>query len=263
MTITASDFGSWGAVLLLLANLVVAGLGQWQLSALRRQEERQAADLASTRSILEMSVSQHSDGQVQVQQHRFDAALELWDAAIRMRNELGMPVFVYGILMPSEYDQVLLNPENQLAGMAALFPETEVSRLLTFTNDLEKHRPLVGEQLWLHFYIYRAFLGRLATLISLGIRDRHFADWRLDVGVRQLIGYVLPRETVDRLLDTTPALGDPQVVVSALEAVVLEDIRNILSGKEASKETMETALHIRAGIDAYEREAKKQQKGIR
>lgn len=262
-SITASDFSSWGAVSLLLLNLGVATLNQWHLSALRKSEQKQAAALASTRSILELSVGQHSEGQALVHQRRLDASVELWEAVVRIRTDLGMPVFVYGILLPSEYDRVLLDPENQLAGMASLFPEGEVGRLLAFTNPLEKHRPLVGEQLWLHFHIYRAFLGRLATLISFGIRDRHFTDWRLDNGVRQLIGYVLPRETVDQLLDTTPQLGDPQAVVSALEAVILEDIRSILSGKDASKQTMETALQIRAGIDAYEREAKKQAKGIR
>ena len=44
------------------------------------------------------------------------------------------------------------------------------------TNEIEAHRPHLGESLWLQFFIYRAFRARLAYLIVEGTRRGHIQD---------------------------------------------------------------------------------------
>jgi hypothetical protein len=111
---------------------------------------------------------------------------------------------------------------------------------------VERERPYLGETLWLKFFIYRAFLGRLAYLVIQGKRTGHFDDWRNDKGIRQILSTVLPEKLMQGLLNGNGAEGATAVRRAAdeLERSVLEEISLILSGKRSATDSFENAREL-------------------
>lgn len=111
-------------------------------------------------------------------------------------------------------------------------------------DPVEQERPYLGEALWLKFFIYRAFLGRIAHLTIQGKRSGHFIDWSSDEGVRQIISSVLPVETVQTALNGPSASLGIRRLADRLEWSILEEVSLILSGKRSAAESFENAKQL-------------------
>jgi len=247
--------GGLGLVRSLITDRVIS---QW-----RRDENTQVellkSELASRQSMLESAVHNHTAGQELLQKERFEATRRLWRGAMEIRSGLGFPVLFFSLLVPEEYDAAVLG-DGGGSDLAGLITTEYVNDAMKPLEAVELDRPLLGEKLWLRFFIYRAFLGRLGAIVLLGRKQGHLEDWRLDTGIRQLLPFALPRETVDRLLDTTQPLGNPNDVASSIEAVMLQDIDEIISGRVSATESLDNTLRINENINRVQLELEKSDK---
>jgi hypothetical protein len=171
---------------------------------------------------------------------------QLWIATLELRNQLSAPVFFFGLLLPAEYDKAFDN--ERVGAFIASLNEKELLQAINPTAVLEQHRPYVGEMLWLRFFVYRAFLGRLTHLILDGKRRKHIQDWRADQGVHQILGHVISDNVRKRILVQEPAVTAVNVAVNTLEELILEEISLIMSGRRSSDESFQNAQKLRDAL---------------
>jgi hypothetical protein len=116
-------------------------------------------------------------------------------------------------------------------------------------DDVELDRPYLGEILWLRFFIYRAFVGRLGYLISRGKERRHISDWRDDKGIRQILAGALPQNIITTLLDKQKF--SIYEVFSQLEAAILQEISLVLSGRRSASDSFENARELHQAVAKF------------
>jgi hypothetical protein len=156
--------------------------------------------LSSDRVLLESALRGAQQGLDASHNLRLTAIGGLWEGVLSLRNDYSGVVFFYNILLPSEYDSAYRKGESLAASIRDLDDEKNMAAIKR-VDSIERERPYLGETLWLRFFIYRAFLGRLAVLTIKGKRTGHFEDWRKDGGIHQIISTVLPSNLVGDLLN--------------------------------------------------------------
>jgi hypothetical protein len=123
-------------------------------------------------------------------------------------------------------------------------------------DDVELQRPYLGEILWLRFYVYRAFVGRLGYIVTRGKERRHIEDWRTEKGVRQILSGILPSGTLDSQMKY---VGSIYTVFGQLESVILEEISLIVSGRRSASESFESAKELHEAVLKFSREQRTNQ----
>jgi len=181
------------------------------------------------------------------QPKRLGAVERLWIEVLRLRDEFSQPIFFCSIFMPGEYESLLKSRKDLLTPIATIDSEVIVA-VVKKSKSLECDRPYLGETLWLQFFIYRAFLARLALILSKGVRDCHLQDWRQDDGIRQILSAVLTPETLSLYLEKSEFIVAINLTVNALERSMLEEISRIVSGVRSSFESFENAKHLQDAI---------------
>ena len=246
------------------SSLLVVGLLSWigrlmgeRVASKWRRDEQTMIELlrnalAGDKLLFESAIRGFQVGQDAHQPKRLSAIEALWSEVLRLREEFSQPVFFCSIFVPAEYDS-LLRERGDLIALIAEFNIQSIAENMRQGGLLERERPYLGETLWLQFFIYRAFLGRLAIVLSDGVRKGRLEDWRKDDGIRQIISNLLPSETVVSLLEKSPFIAAISRTVNALETLLLKEISLIVSGRRSSFESFENAKELRAAMDGVER----------
>jgi hypothetical protein len=245
--------GGWSAVLIAVSAFVSKLVTERVLSKWRRDEQREMemlrSELTDSRAVLDAAIRGFASGEGLSHQKRIEGVDALWAAVLELRHGLSGPVFFYGILLPSEYDDVL-QKDGAIAASISGLSDSTMHQTLSSVSPVERQRPFVGETLWLRFFIYRAFLGRLAHLIVDGKRKGHIPDWRDDSGVGQLLGHVLQKKALEQLLQSKK---DPTAInraLNSLESLILEEMSLITSGQRSSLASFENARQLRDALSS-------------
>ncbi|HEX4030082.1 MAG TPA: hypothetical protein VHX20_06935 [Terracidiphilus sp.] len=244
----------WGG-----SSVVVVGVSSWlsQLISERivskwRRDEQTTIEilrsaLARDKLLLESATKGFQTGQDAGQPKRLAAIEKLWIEVLRLREEFSQAVFFCSLILPDEYDSILRDRKDLVAQIAE-FNVQSIAEKLQRNIELESERPFFGETLWLQFFIYRAFLCRLALVLSGGVQKGRLTDWRQDKGIRQILGNVLSSETTSLYLEQVPFTVAINQTVSALESSMLKEISLIVSGRLSSFESFENAKDLRNKI---------------
>jgi hypothetical protein len=168
---------------------------------------------------------------------------KLWIGVLSLRADFARVLFFYQILLPTEYDSEYKSGRTLAASIEDVNDDTTIAAIQR-VDPVEQERPYLGETLWLKFFIYRAFLGRIAHLTIQGKRSGHFIDWTSDEGVRQIISNVLPVETVQSALNGPLASLGIRRLADQLEWSILGEVSLILSGKRSAVESFENAKQL-------------------
>ena len=239
--------GGWTVFLGVLAGwigkVILGRLGSsWRRSEQSAVETVKHA-LSSERVFLESAIRGAQQGQDSIQDRRMSAVEKLWIGVLSLRTDFAHILFFYEILLPTEYDSVYKSGRTLAASIEGVNDETTIAATQRVA-PVEQERPYLGETLWLKFFIYRAFLGRIAHLTIQGKRSGHFIDWTSDEGVRQIISNVLPVETVRLALNGPSASLGIRRLADRLEWSILEEVSLILSGKRSAVESFENAKQL-------------------
>jgi hypothetical protein len=206
--------------------------------------------LSSERVLLESAIRGSQQGQDLSHEKRLAAIERMWSAVIKLRTTADGMRYFFGILLPSEYDLIFSGKQDSLAASIANINDEFVTDAMKAIDDVELDRPYLGEILWLRFFIYRAFVGRLGYLISRGKENRHIADWRDDKGIRQILAGALPQSTINSLLDKQ-RFSSIYTVFSQLEATILEEVSLVLSGRRSASDSFENAKELHQAVATF------------
>lgn len=242
-------FGGWSIIVAGLCSWFVKILNEKLFSKWRTEEgaklEKLRAEVGKDRLLLESASKSFQSGNELLQQKRLASVELLWAEVLRLRERFSAPVFFFSILVPSEYDKALTDG-GPLEASVRDIDDPFITGAIKDAADLEKDRPYLGETLWLQFFIYRAFLGRLAFLILQAKKKGQFkGDWREDSGVRQLLSHVLDKGYVDALVGRAGGSILVNAATGALEDLMLKEIALISSGKRSATESFENATELR------------------
>ncbi|MFP5207555.1 MAG: hypothetical protein ACLGSH_19535 [Acidobacteriota bacterium] len=219
-----------------------------RLASSWRRDEQSAVEtvkhaLSSERLLLESAIRGAQMGRDSIQDRRMAAIEKLWIGVLSLRADFSRVLLFYQILLPSEYDAEYKADRALAASIKDLSDQTNIAAIQR-VDSVEQERPYLGETLWLKFFIYRAFLGRIGHLTIQGKSSGHFVDWTSDKGVRQIISNVLPAKTVESTLDGPVASVGIRHLSDVLERSILEEISLILSGKRSAVESFENAKEL-------------------
>jgi len=236
--------GGWTVIL--CASFTWAGkLILERLASSWRRSEQSALEavkhaLSSERVFLESAIRGAQQGLDSIQDRRMAAIEKLWNGVLSLRANFSPVIFFYQILLPTEYDAQYKAGQTLAASIKDVNDQTTISAIKG-VDSVEQERPYLGETLWLKFFVYRAFLGRIAHLITEGKRSGHFIDWTSDKGVRQIVSRALSSSRVQAILDGPRASLEIRRLSDELEWSILEEISLILSGKRSAAESFENA----------------------
>lgn len=241
--------GGWG--------VVVGGIATWlgRLSAKRlvlkwkgdqkKEIESLKEDLSRDRLLLQTALSNFSSGRAASQERRLDALQRTWEAVVDLKDRWGQAIFFYRILQPDEYNQVHDDPK--VREMVNDLDDSTTSNALNATSDIEKLRPLIGEKIYILFFIYRAFIGRLADFVVQGKKGKEVPDWRSDDATQHLLATVLTEEEISEALNSQVKALDN--VINRLEEKIIQEINLTLSGKRSSTESIKHARKLKKSLD--------------
>lgn len=229
------------AVAVWISNLATNRLMKSWDTKYERELELLRNTLSNERLQLEHLFSTLSSEQTLAQKRRLEAVDELWKSVVKLRDHFSPAIFFFSILHPDEY-QNALTKSNMAAAISQIDDEFFVTGA-DMVASLESQRPYLGETLWLRFFIYRAFVGRLAVLITQIKDGRSIDDWRKDPGVQQHLSSILTKEEWASLKQASPF--DVHYALNLLEAKLLEEISYVLSGRRSSLESFENAQDLR------------------
>lgn len=246
------------------ASVVAAGVSSFfskmvierVLSKWRRDEQTLVevvkADLASERVLLESSTRGFQSGIDANQPKRLASIERLWAEVLRLRGVFSFPVFFCTIFVPDEYADLLRNRPELFESLRELDSQT-ITTNMKESNKLENERPYLGETLWLQFFLYRAFLGRLTIVLTGGLEKGRITDWRKDQGIMQILSNALPADNVKYLLEKAVFIMSASATLNALESNILKEMSLIVSGRRSSFESFENAKELQEAIAKMDR----------
>lgn len=196
--------------------------------------------LATNRALLEQGAASLAAAHSPLAQRRLAAVERVWLAVLGLRTAFELPVFFYSVVLPSEYNRSLREGGRPASAIPQL-TDSQIVAAIRASSSVEEERPQIGELLWWQFYMYRAFLGRLATLLLQGQQEGAVHDWRDDKHIRDIVASLLPPEVVHQVSEEARSLVSVRLVVDTIEALILREIRIVASGQVASVESLRNA----------------------
>jgi hypothetical protein len=215
----------------------------------QRDLEAYKAESERDRSVLSAVIQSHSAGQAAATERRLVAVEALWSTVRLWRDESGVPLLFFGILVPSEYN----DHTPQMRARLDSLNEDNLHAFSAENDKLELHRPFLGERLWLLFWVYRAFLGRLTYKLIKGYEAGDIRDWREDKPTVDLLRGTLSDAEMATVLESR--LQAAQLVVDQLEHKMLTEMNRVVSGESRAEESFQHARKVRELITSADRRA--------
>lgn len=202
--------------------------------------ERLKADLQGAYSTLKNSVDVIMATNSGMHPHIVVSVTALWTQMISIRDKFGTAVGFDNIFTAEEAGDAFSGTDhaNLLEYVRAFEGEMHVNPMFTEFNgnEMDRHRLFSGDRLWLIFHIFRAVHLRYGYLMSESFERRAFVDWRKDNGIGQLLGSVLDRPDVSKLM--AMELGGLAAAVARLEAEFLHEATRVMSGSKAMADSL-------------------------
>ena len=169
----------------------------------------------------------------------------LWKVMMELKNNLPPLVALsYKILTKEELINLPKSENKTIKGLIETFnSEKFIKKQLELTAQVELTRPFIGENLWIIYFTYQAFIGRLTLLIETGILNEKVEHWTDDKGFKkQILLNVINQKELDVLLKSNITAFDN--VLNFLEYKALNDISEQITGKRMTTEALEHTMKL-------------------
>jgi hypothetical protein len=169
-----------------------------------------------------------------VVRERMDAARELWASIVELRELLGGVETLFDILKADEYSDVPGNPNLR----AYVTEETEFE-IATKASEIGRRvrllRPLLPDRMYLTYWLYGAFVGRVLLKVVRQIRAGGFRSWTeredgsMDEYLREIASRLLGAPELQAIW-TGGTFRSVKPALDAFERDICAAIRDVLSG---------------------------------
>jgi len=176
---------------------------------------------------------------------------KVWTGMLDIKGNLPVLVFnTYSILTKEEIIKLPEDKNEYFKELISSFNAQEYHlHGHKIIKEVEETRPFIGENLWLVFFVYQAFLQRLTYLIDDGLKKGKIVYWKEDKNfIDQMLGVVIKPEELQQLFRNDVASFNN--VLNFLEFKALNDISEQISGKRMTEETVSQAIALSKLVQA-------------
>ena len=176
---------------------------------------------------------------------RVEEIEKVWKGMMKMKKEMpGLVFTAYTILTKNEVENIPTDTNKHIQLSITNFkPQDYFNSNYEIMLDVQNGRPFIGENLWIHFYVYQSFLGRLTYLIQDGLNKGKVKYWMDDrTFTDQILKLIIKSDELEQL--TSIDINAFHNVLNFIEAKVLNDISEQIMGKRLTEESVKHALKL-------------------
>lgn len=212
--------------------------------------EQLRAEFAERRDLYSSVMDMLSSGYSAAHQRIVVAHEVLWKRLLEIREFASSYLFFYWLVRPHEYDSILRRGD--------VIPRTTEDdfnhQARNLSQELEAHRPFLGEKLWLLYQVYHTFALREVFKVVKGVAKGKLYEWDKnldghdDIATMRLLRSVFAESELKNVMDTTE-IGVPQRIMALIELQILVEMNRWLFGKQLvemgieERQRVEIALH--------------------
>lgn len=157
--------------------------------------------------------------------------------------------FIFNILTENEIENLLTTtpPNDQVQFIVDdlyKFDKYEYFNDPHYNSDkIDIIRPFAGEELWLSFETYKAFLGRLAYKIHDDIKiNNKLTHWHNDSSIMLILKNYLTDNELNYIIENK--MNSLKLVINLLDSKILFQMNNIISGSLATENALSRAIKL-------------------
>jgi len=144
----------------------------------------------------------------------------------------------YQILLDEELNCKSLNNSNSGFGaqIAKLSLIDHTYELTSNSDEINKLRPFISEQLWILMNAYQGFIGRTVYLLIDGYEKEQIKNWKEDSGVKQIISTILTKDELQYILKLKTHAYDS--MLQLIENKILNELKRLISSDDLTENSL-------------------------
>lgn len=231
------------ALAFLLRNWLAERIGGSIRHEYDRKIEQLRDELAQHQSIRSAATAALTATHVAGYDRTLQALETIWAETVRLREKLPLRAGHADLLLPEEYEEAFSDNENYRQLVENVDEYAEMMELYGERTDVEVARAFAGEFMFSLFYAYRAFSGRVASLILRDFKtDGVVRSWHDDKALKDLLVAVLSREEQAHVNSTN--IMRLRTVQQMIERKMLSHIASVVSGESSANVNLQQAYRI-------------------
>jgi hypothetical protein len=175
---------------------------------------------------------------------------KVWDAMIVLKQDYPiLATLIYTTMTGNEIINLskFIRNGNYKKELLIYDPNKYFLLLSTSMNEIEHSRIFLSSNAWNIYCLYHTFLGRLLYILNEGIKNHNMTYWLKDNFIQEIIpGLIKDRGKFNSLISNEVLAFSN--ILGYLELEYINDMSNIMSGNNMTKESVFNALDIRKGM---------------
>ncbi len=170
---------------------------------------------------------------------RIEVTELFWDRILKMKSSIPPVVHLcYQILLDEELNNKSLDNTGSRFGsqIAKLSINDLTDKLTKYSDDIDKFRPFISEQLWVLMYAYQGFIGRTVYLLLDGYKNGEIKNWKEDSGIKQIVNTVLTEDELQYILNLKVYAYDS--MLQLIENKILNELKRLISNEDLTQNSL-------------------------
>ncbi len=227
------------AVIIFISKLLNERIIQkWKDGSNQRLEELKGL-INKNNSVVATLTQQIGQNFQKILDKRIEATELFWDRVLKMKSSIPPVVHLcYQILLDEELNNKTLDNSNSGFGpqIAKLSMNNFTDELTKNSDDINKFRPFISEQLWVLMYAYQGFIGRTVYILIDGYKKREIKNWKEDSGIKQIVNTVLTEVELQYILKLKVHAYDS--MLQLIENKILNELKRLISSDDLTESSL-------------------------
>lgn len=236
-------FGGLGVILSSIAIFIGRLLNQRLLNKWQLSNEKEVAELKGlinqNNLIVSNLITLYGNNFQKILDKRLESTEYLWESASKIRNSIPFPIgLAFQILHDEEFTIDKLNQGTiKLADeILKIRSEFEMEKLTEDTLQINLLRIYLSDQLWLLYFVYRAFIGRSVHLFINGVKDNKIVLWKNDKPTINILKNVLKEKEILYVLNLK--IFGFYSTLDLLENKIMYEIKKFTSNEDITSDSL-------------------------
>lgn len=209
--------------------------------------ENMKSKISENQLILSNIYSNAASGYQVTQQRRIEAIDKTWAAVNMLKSEVSTILFLYDILLPSEYNDIFTNPK--LSDIKDSVDKNKMLYLITdITNTIMPELLYMSNTLTNLFDYYKALTGRIYIKFCEGLVNRNIQEWNKDSGLTNIVKELIDKEYIS--LEYNKVLNTKiSTIIELIELEIIQECKKVISGKNISEHMVADMSSIKVNLE--------------